>query len=143
MAFLSDFKEFALKGNVLDLAVGVIIGAAFGKIVDSLVKDVLMPVLGIFTGGIDFKSLFFALGKEAYPSAELAEKAGVAVVRYGVFLQSVVDFAIIALAIFVFISQIQRMQRNKAATPAPEAPPAAPPEDTVLLREIRDALRRT
>ena len=142
MAFIKEFKEFALKGNVFDLAVGVIIGAAFGKIVDSLVKDVLMPLLGLLTGGLDLKGLYFTLGNHAYPSLELAEKAGAAVVRYGAFLQSVLDFLVIALAVFVAVRQINRLHRAEApAAPTPVAEPVTP-EDVVLLREIRDALKR-
>lgn len=144
MAFVREFREFALKGNVLDLAVGVIVGAAFGKIVDSLVKDVLMPLLGVLTGGLDLKGLYFTLGHASYAGAEAAEKAGAAVVRYGVFLQSVLDFLIIALAVFVFVRQINQLRRRDDDAPAAAAAPAEPPpvpEDVVLLREIRDALR--
>ncbi len=142
MAFIKEFKEFALKGNVFDLAVGVIIGAAFGKIVDSLVKDVLMPMLGLLTGGLDLKGLYFTLGKQTYATLELAEKSGAAVVRYGAFLQSVVDFLIIAVAVFVAVRQINRLHRAEpAAEPAPAVEPPTP-EDILLLREIRDTLKR-
>ena len=141
MSFFSEFKEFAVKGNVVDLAVGVIIGAAFGKIVDSLVKDVLMPLLSLVTGGIDLKGLFINLGKGDYATLELAEKAGAATLRYGNFLQAIIDFALIAFAIFVFISQVNRM-RKQDAPPEVSAVPAPPAEDIVLLREIRDALAR-
>jgi large conductance mechanosensitive channel len=137
---MSEFREFAVKGNVIDLAVGVIIGAAFGKIVDSLVKDMLMPILGLLTGGLDLKGLFVTLGRGSYASLELAEKAGAATLRYGIFLQSVLDFLVIALAVFAFISQMNRFRRAAAAAPA-SAAPLPPSEDVVLLREIRDALK--
>ena len=141
MSFIGEFKEFAVKGNVVDLAVGVIIGGAFGKIVDSLVKDVLMPLLSLVTGGLDFKGLFINLSSTSYATLEAAEKAGAATLRYGVFVQSVIDFLIIALTIFVMISQMNRFRRAEAALPAApvEAPPT--PEEVLLLREIRDALK--
>ncbi len=142
MSFVREFREFAVKGNVMDLAIGVIIGAAFGKIVDSLVKDVLMPVIGLLTGGVDFKGLFFTVGHGQFASAELAEKAGAAVVRYGVFLQSVVDFLIIALSVFLVIRQVNRLRTPAPAAAEPAAPPPTP-EDILLLREIRDQLRQT
>ena len=139
MAIIQEFKEFAIKGNMVDLAVAVIIGGAFGKIVDSLVKDVIMPVIGLFLGGVDFRNLFVTLGSGSYATLAEAEKAGAAVLRYGAFLQAVVDFLIIAWVIFIAIKAINRLRRAE-----PEAPePAAPPEEVVLLREIRDALRNT
>ena len=137
MAIIQEFKEFAIKGNMVDLAVAVIIGGAFGKIVDSLVKDVVMPVVGLFLGGVDFRNLFITLGSGSYATLAEAEKAGAAVLKYGVFLQTLVDFLIIAWIVFIAIKAINRMKR---AEPAPA--PAAPPEDVVLLREIRDALRK-
>lgn len=139
MSFASEFKEFALKGNVVDLAVGVIIGGAFGKIVDSLVKDVVMPAIGLLLGGVDFKNLFVTLGSGTFATLAEAEKAGAAVLKYGVFLQTVVDFLIIAWVVFIAIKAINKLKREEpAAAPAP----AAPPEDIVLLREIRDALKK-
>ena len=135
MAIIQEFKEFAVKGNMIDLAVAVIIGGAFGKIVDSLVKDVVMPVVGLALGGVDFRNLFITLGKGSYATLAEAEKAGAAVLKYGAFLQTLVDFLIIAWIVFIAIKAINRLKREQ-----PAAPPA-PPEDVVLLREIRDALR--
>lgn len=137
MSFISEFKAFAIKGNVIDLAVAVIIGGAFGKIVDSLVKDIIMPIIGQLIGGVDFKELYINLGNTAYPTLELAEKAGAPLIKYGIFINSVVNFVIIALAIFVAIKAMGKLQK----TPPPPAP-AAPPEDVLLLREIRDSLKK-
>jgi large conductance mechanosensitive channel len=135
MSFVSEFKEFAMKGNVVDLAVGVIIGAAFGKIVDSIVKDLIMPVVGKLFGGLDFSKL--AEGPKDIPQTyEALTKAGVPLFAYGNFITVAINFIILAFIIFLMIKQINRLK--KAAPPAP----AAPPEDTVLLREIRDALRK-
>jgi len=139
MSFIQEFKAFAMRGNVVDLAVGVIIGGAFGKIVESLVKDVVMPVVGALLGGADFKHLYLNLGSQSFASLEAAEKAGAPLVKYGAFISSVVDFTIIALAIFVAVKAINRLQRAKPTTPA--APPPTP-EDIILLREIRDALKK-
>ena len=138
MSMIQEFKEFAIKGNMVDLAVAVIIGGAFGKIIDSLVKDVIMPVVGLFLGGVDFRNLFITLGSGSYATLAEAEKAGAAVFRYGAFLQTVVDFLIIAWVVFIAIKAINRLKREQ---PAPA--PAAPPEEVVLLREIRDELRKT
>jgi len=139
MSMVKEFKEFAVKGNMVDLAVAVIIGGAFGKIVDSLVKDIVMPTIGLFLGGIDFRGLYINLGKATYASLAEAEKAGAAVFKYGAFLQTVVDFLIIAWVVFIAIKAINRMKREEPAAPAA---PAAPPEDVLLLREIRDALKK-
>lgn len=139
MSIVSEFKEFAVKGNMVDLAVAVIIGGAFGKIVDSLVKDIVMPVIGLFLGGIDFRGLYINLGKATYASLAEAEKAGAAVFKYGSFLQTVLDFLIIAWVVFIAIKAINKMKRE--APPAPAAPPVTP-EDVLLLREIRDALKK-
>ena len=138
MAIIQEFKQFAIKGNMVDLAVAVIIGGAFGKIVDSLVKDVVMPVVGLFLGGVDFKNLFVTLGKGSYATLAEAEKAGAAVLKYGVFLQTLVDFLIIAWIVFIAIKAINRLKREDPAAAAP--PP--PPEEVMLLREIRDALKK-
>ncbi|MBS1208259.1 MAG: mscL [Proteobacteria bacterium] len=145
MSFISEFKEFALKGNVVDLAVGVIIGGAFGKIVDSMVNDVIMPVVGAVVGKIDFSNLYVVLGTiPAGVENNLAalKKAGIPVLAYGSFITIALNFAILALVIFVMIKQINRLKREAPAAPA--APAAAPvtPEDVVLLREIRDALKK-
>jgi large conductance mechanosensitive channel len=134
--FFQEFKTFALKGNVMDLAIGVIIGAAFGKIVQSFVADILMPPLSRLTGGLDFTNKFINLTTTPADTLAQAKTLGLATINYGLFLNNVVDFAIVAFAIFLFVSQINRLQR---ATPAA---PAATPEDVQLLREIRDLLRK-
>jgi len=139
MGMMQEFKEFAMRGNVVDLAVGVVIGGAFGKIVDSLVKDIIMPIVGAMMGGADFKSLYINLGSTAYETLELAEKAGAPLIKYGAFINSMVDFLIIAFAIFMAVKVINKMKRTEEAAPAAPAPT---PEDVVLLREIRDALKK-
>ena len=142
MAMLKEFKEFAVKGNVIDLAVGVIIGAAFGKIVDSLVGDIIMPVVGAIFGKLDFSSLFLVLGNAPAGTAmtlDALKKAGVPVLAYGNFITVAINFIILAFVIFLMIKQINRMKR---AEPAAPAAPAATPEDVVLLREIRDSLKK-
>lgn len=143
MGMASEFKEFALKGNVMDLAVGVIIGAAFGKIVDSLVNDIIMPLIGkLMGGGLDFTNMFIKLGEvpagtiETY--AEL-KKAGVPLLAYGNFMTIVLNFVILAFVIFMMVKQVNKLKR--AEPPAPAAAPVTP-EDIVLLREIRDALKK-
>jgi large conductance mechanosensitive channel len=143
MAILKEFREFAVKGNVIDLAVGVIIGAAFGKIVDSLVNDLVMPLIGAAVGKIDFSNLFVVLG--AVPpgtphTLDALKKAAVPVFAYGNFLTVLVNFAILAFIIFLMVRQINRLKRAHAEPAAASA--AAPSEDIVLLREIRDSLRR-
>ena len=142
MSIVQEFREFAIKGNVIDLAVGVIIGGAFGKIVESVVADLIMPVIGGIVGNLDFSSLFVVLGKNPNGLATLAElrKAGIPVLAYGNFLTVAVNFLILAFIIFVMVKQINRLKREPA--PVVAAEPAPPPEDIVLLREIRDALRR-
>lgn len=140
MGFMQEFKEFAMRGNVIDLAVGVVIGGAFGKIVDSLVKDVIMPPVGALMGGVDFKHLYLNLGATRFETMEAAEKAGAPLIKYGAFINSMVDFTIIALAIFVAVKAINRLQRKRQEE-APAAPPPTP-EDVLLLREIRDALKK-
>jgi large conductance mechanosensitive channel len=139
MSFASEFKEFALKGNVMDLAVGVIIGGAFGKIVGSLVDDVIMPLVSRIFGGLDFSSYYIGLAGQTggLPLAE-AKKAG-AVLAYGNFVTVAINFVILALIIFVMVKQVNRLKRETPA--APPAPPPTP-EDVLLLREIRDALRK-
>lgn len=136
MGMVSEFKEFALKGNVVDLAVGVIIGGAFGKIVDSLVGDVIMPLVGRVVGGLDFSNYFIPLAGQTATTLAEAKKAG-AVLAYGSFITIALNFIILAFIIFMMIRQMNRFKRDAPATP--EAP-AAPAEDIVLLREIRDAL---
>ena len=136
MGMVSEFKEFAMRGNVVDLAVGVAIGAAFGKIVSSLVNDVIMPLVGFAVGGVDFSELAITL-KEATVDAAGAEVPAV-LVKYGAFIQTVVDFLIIAFAIFVAVKVMNSLKRKEEAAPAA---PAAPSEEVKLLTEIRDALK--
>jgi len=136
---LGEFKEFAMRGNVVDLAVGVIIGGAFGKIVDSLVKDLVMPVVGYILGGVDFRHLYLNLSTTEYVTLADAEKAGAPLIKYGAFINTVVDFLIVAFVIFMAIKAINSLRRQEAAAPPP---PAEPPEEVVLLRDIRDALQR-
>lgn len=133
---LKEFKDFAMKGNVLDMAIGVIIGGAFGKIVSSLVSDVLMPPIGLLMGGVDFSSLFLNLSGTAQPSLTAAKAAGAPTINYGVFLQATFDFIIIAFVIFLLVKQVNRFKK-----PAPPAPPAGPTNEEKLLMEIRDALK--
>ena len=133
MGFATEFKEFATKGNVVDLAVGVIIGGAFGKIVDSLVGDLIMPIVGKIFGGLDFSNYFLPLAGQTATVLAEAKKQG-AVFAYGSFITVALNFIILAFIIFVMVKQINRLKRD--------APPAPTPEDVVLLREIRDALKK-
>lgn len=136
-----EFKEFAMRGNVVDMAVGIIIGAAFGKIVDSLVKDVIMPPIGLLLGRVDFSNLFVVIKQGAapgpYATVDLAQKAGAVTLNYGMFINNIISFLIVAFAVFLLIRVINRLRRTEAA-----APVEAPKEEVVLLREIRDSLRR-
>ncbi len=141
MSFASEFKEFATKGNVVDLAVGVIIGGAFGKIVDSLVGDVIMPVVGKIFGGLDFSNYFVPLAGQTATTLAEAKKAG-AVLAYGSFITILLNFIILAFIIFIMIKQMNRLKREEAAAPAAPAEPPPTPEDIVLLREIRDSLKK-
>ncbi|KAF1021849.1 MAG: Large-conductance mechanosensitive channel [Paracidovorax wautersii] len=141
MSMLQEFKQLAIKGNVIDLAVGVIIGGAFGKIVDSLVKDVIMPLVGAVIGNLDFSSFYIVLGHVPAGAAnnlDALRGAGVPVFAYGSFITVAVNFLILAFIIFLMIKQINRLKREAPAAP-PE--PAVTPEDIVLLREIRDSLK--
>ena len=145
--FLQDFKAFAMKGNVVDMAVGVIIGGAFGKIVTSVVNDIIMPPIGLLVGGMDFKDLKYVM-QEAVPeklneAGEVIEAAVPAVtLNYGNFLQQTFDFLIIAFSIFLFVSLIKKMsEKKKVEEPAAPAPPPAPSKEEVLLTEIRDLLK--
>lgn len=135
---LKEFREFAMKGNVLDMAIGVIIGGAFGKIVSSLVGDVLMPPIGLVLGKVDFSSLFLNLSGQDYPSLAAAKAAGAPTLNYGVFLQTVFDFVIIAFVIFLLVKQVNRLK--SAPPPAPAAPPE-PSNEEKLLTQIRDLLK--
>jgi large conductance mechanosensitive channel len=137
MSMMGEFKQFAMKGNVIDLAVGVIIGAAFSKIVDSLVQDVIMPPIGKLFGGLDFASYYVPLNGQAYGLALAEAKKGGAVIAYGNFLTVALNFIILAFIIFMMVRAINRLQR-----PVPVVVEAVTPEDVVLLREIRDSLRR-
>ena len=142
MSFASEFREFALKGNVVDLAVGVIIGAAFGKIVDSIVKDLIMPVVGRLFGGLDFSNYFVMLSSppsnyNGPMTYEALTKAGVPLFAYGNFITVAINFVILAFIIFMMIKQINRLKLTAIAPPPP-----ATPEDVLLLREIRDALKK-
>lgn len=136
MSFAREFKDFAMRGNVVDLAVGIIIGAAFGKIVSSLVADIIMPPIGMLVGGVDFSNLAITL-KDAVPAINGAPAIAAVTLNYGKFLQAVVDFTIVAFAIFLVVKAMNTLKRNK------EAPPPAPPSNQeVLLGEIRDLLKK-
>lgn len=144
MSMVQEFKAFAMKGNVMDLAVGVIIGAAFGKIVDSIVGDLIMPLVAWIMGGkLDFSGMFLILGKVPEGTAttlDALKKAQVPVFAYGSFITILVNFVILAFIIFVMVKQVNRLRKEEPAPPAPE--PAATPEDVLLLREIRDSLKK-
>ena len=133
-----EFREFAMRGNVIDLAVGIILGAAFTTIVNSLVNDLIMPPLGLLIGGIDFSSFFVTLKGGSYPTLEAAKAAGAVTINYGLFINAVIRFVIVAFAIFILVKQINRLKREEPAEPAP---PAEPPRQEVLLAEIRDLLK--
>jgi large conductance mechanosensitive channel len=142
MSFASEFREFAVKGSVVDLAVGVIIGGAFGKIVDSLVKDIIMPIVGRLVGGLDFSNWFIMLGSpppgyNGPMTYEALTKAGVPLFAYGNFITVAINFVILAFIIFLMVKQINRLKRAEPAKAEP-----APPEEVLLLREIRDGLKR-
>ncbi|QHS61344.1 large conductance mechanosensitive channel protein MscL [Chitinophaga agri] len=142
MSFFKEFKEFATRGNVIDLAVGVIIGGAFQKIVNSLVENIFMPILGMVTGKIDFKEKFVQLGSSDTPVTTLAQakEKGVTVLAYGAFIQTIIEFILIAFCIFLVVKFINTMRKKKEEAPAPAAPPA-PTTQEKLLMEIRDALK--
>ena len=136
MSIFHEFKTFAMRGNAIDLAVGVVVGAAFSTIVNSLVKDVINPPLGLLLGGIDFSNFFFVLkGAGPYPTLKAAQDAGAVIIGYGNFINSVINFVIVAFAVFVLVRQINRLAKPP---PAPEPPT---PADVLLLREIRDLLK--
>lgn len=136
MSFLKEFKDFAMRGNVLDLAVGVIIGGAFGGIVKSMVDDMIMPLVGRFVGGVNFNNLYINFSGVEYASLDEAKKAGAAILPYGAFIQNVVNFIIIAFCVFLIVKLVNMASKPKAV------PVGATPEDTLLLREIRDALKK-
>jgi large conductance mechanosensitive channel len=137
MGFISEFKDFISKGSVLDLAVGVIIGASFGNIVRSLTDDILMPILSLVTGGMDFKDWFLALDGSSYKTLEAAKKAGAATLNYGLFLNAIITFLLMAFAIFWIVKLANRLRKPQEVVVADPAPT----KDQVLLMEIRDALR--
>lgn len=138
MGMLKEFKEFAMKGNVVDMAVGIIIGVAFGKIVSSLVSDVIMPPIGRLMGNVDFSNLFINLGAGDYASLAAAKAAGAATLNYGLFLNTVLDFIIVAFAVFMMIKAMSMAKRKAEAVPAQPPPPSA---QETLLAEIRDLLK--
>jgi large conductance mechanosensitive channel len=134
---LNEFKEFALRGNVVDMAVGIVIGAAFSTIVKSLVGDVLMPPLGLVTGGVDFSDMFIALNGQHYDSLALAKEAGAPTINFGVFINNVIAFLIVAFALFLVVKGMNELRRHQEEAPASEPPPS---REVQLLQEIRDAL---
>lgn len=133
---LNEFKDFIAKGNVMDMAVGIIIGAAFTAIVNSMVGDLLMPVIGILTSGVDFSNLFFTLDGATYETMAAAEEAGATVIKYGAFINAVINFLIVAFVIFLLVKQVNKLKEKEATAPA------KPAADIVLLTEIRDALKK-
>mgnify|MGYP001493859161 CR=1 FL=1 len=134
-----EFRDFAIRGNVVDLAIGIILGVAFTTIVNSLVNDIIMPPLGLLIGGIDFSDFFVTLKGGSYPTLEAAKKAGAVTINYGLFINAVIRFVIVAFAIFLLVKQINRLKREK---PPPEtAKPPEPTREEVLLSEIRDLLK--
>lgn len=135
---LKEFKEFAMRGNVLDMAIGIIIGGAFGKIISSFVADILMPPIGKLVGNVDFTNLFLNISEGTYETLDAAKEAGAVTINYGVWLNSVIDFVIVAFAIFLLIRQVNRFKKKEEEAPA--APPA-PSKEEVLLGEIRDILK--
>jgi large conductance mechanosensitive channel len=135
---LQEFKKFAMRGNVVDMAVGINIGTAFGKIVPSFVTDVIMPPIGLLLGNADFSDLFVSLGGGAYPSVAAAEEAGAPIIKYGIFINTVLDFVIVAFTIFMVIRGMNRLKRKEEVEPAP---PPAPTAEEKLLAEIRDVLK--
>lgn len=133
---LQEFKQFISRGNVVDLAVGIIMGAAFTGIVNSLVKDIIMPPIGKIMGGIDFSGMYINLSSETYTSLKAAQDAGAATINYGIFLNQVINFMIVAFAVFILVKQVNRFKK------AQDAAPVAPPRSEVLLEEIRDLLKK-
>jgi large conductance mechanosensitive channel len=133
-----EFKEFAVRGNVIDLAVGIIIGAAFTTVVNSLVNDIIMPPIGYIMNGIDFSNFFIVLRGDDYPSLQAAKDAGAVTINYGLFLNAIINFVIVAFAVFILVKQVNRFRRQQAAAPAQ---PPAPTASEKLLSEIRDLLK--
>jgi large conductance mechanosensitive channel len=139
MGMVKEFKEFAVKGNVVDMAVGIIIGGAFGTIVKSLVSDVIMPPIGKLMGGVDFSNLFVVLGEGSFESLDAAKEAGAATINYGVFINNVISFLIVAFAVFLLVKAINNLKRKEEEKPAP--PPGPSAEEKVLI-EIRDLMKQ-
>jgi large conductance mechanosensitive channel len=137
---LEEFKKFAMRGNVVDMAVGIIIGAAFGKIVSSFVNDVIMPPIGMLMGGVDFSNLFVNLGEGTFESLAAAEAAGAPIIKYGVFVNTVLDFLIVAFAVFMAIKAMNSMKKKEEEKPAEPPKPSA---EVQLLTEIRDSLKNS
>lgn len=136
---INEFKEFIARGNVMDMAVGIIMGAAFTAIVTSMVGDLIMPVIGVATAGIDFADLYVSLDGESYASLAAAEEAGAAIIKYGVFINALINFLIVSFVVFMLIKGVNNLKRKQEEAPAEEKP-AAPPADVALLTEIRDLL---
>lgn len=136
-SMFKEFKEFIARGNVMDMAVGIIMGAAFTTIVQSMVKDVLMPFIGVFTAGVDFADLYVNLSGGEYESLAAAQEAGAATVNYGIFINAVINFLIVAFVVFLLVKNVNKLKKKEEAKPAA---PAKTPEDILLLREIRDSL---
>ncbi len=139
MSMMSEFKDFAMRGNVMDMAVGIVIGGAFGKIVSSFVSDILMPPIGKLLGGVDFTQLFINLSDTGYESLALAQEAGAPTINYGNFIQTMLDFIIIAFAIFMVIKAMNSLKKKEEEAPAE---PAKPSDEVLLLQEIRDSLKK-
>jgi large conductance mechanosensitive channel len=135
----SEFKKFAMRGNVVDMAVGIVIGAAFGKIVSSAVNDIVMPPIGMLMGGVDFSNLFIDLSGVGYETLALAQEAGAPIIKYGVFINTLLDFVIVAFAIFMVIKGMNSLKKKEEEAPAE---PPKPSEEVALLTEIRDSLRK-
>lgn len=134
---LEEFKKFALRGNVMDMAIGIILGAAFGKIVSSFVSDILMPPIGLLMGNVDFTNLFVTLSGGDHATLEAAKQAGAVTINYGAWINTIIDFTIVAFAIFFVVKQLNRLKKEEAPAPAPE-----PPKQELLLAEIRDLLKQ-
>jgi len=136
MGMISEFKEFAANGSMMDMATGIIIGGAVATVVGSLVDDLVMPIVGLFTGGTDFSNLFINMGEGEFATLDAAKEAGASIFAYGSFIQALINFLIIAFVIFMLIKMMNNMKKKE------EEAPAEPPEETVLLREIRDSLKK-
>lgn len=139
MSMMQEFKEFAVKGNVVDMGVGIVIGAAFTSIVTSFVSDIVNPIIGVITGGVDFSNLFLNLGEGEFDSLKAAQDAGAPTINYGLFINAIISFLIVAFVLFIVIRNVNKLKKAEEA--APEEP-AAPPRQEVLLEEIRDLLKK-